>query len=78
MLVSCEVSSEKSSLIDKAKDKVKATILEHIQHYLSILNITHSRYNIFAWLLKPIFLVLGAYGKKLDLIYIEVECLCDK
>lgn len=52
---------------------VKAGLLEIIAHYIEILNITHSWYNVFAYALKPIATLITYYqavrANKADFIY---------
>ena len=51
------------------KKKVKGTILDYLQHETAILHITHSKWNLFAWLLKPLCYFLSLYGKSIQVVH---------
>jgi hypothetical protein len=47
------------------KKKVKARLIEKLTHSLQLLNLTHSWWNIIAWILKPVTTVITFYRKLL-------------
>jgi hypothetical protein len=56
------------------KSQIQPGILETFAHSLQILNITHSWYNMFAWLLKPVNFFLTYYRKFKVRIEICTKC----
>mmetsp|Transcript_7665 Transcript_7665/g.11483 ORF Transcript_7665/g.11483 Transcript_7665/m.11483 type:complete len:459 (+) Transcript_7665:67-1443(+) len=46
---------------NNANVQYRAGIFESVAHYLQLLNLSHSRYNIFAWILKPVISLITLY-----------------
>jgi hypothetical protein len=58
------MTSETSAINDPVPNaiiKVRSGITESIAHYFQLLNLSHSRFNIFAWLFKPANHLLTLY-----------------